>query len=113
MFEAVVIVLFAALFVAALVATICAAGSETFAQKHPLMNAALKGLMFYSFLGGIYFAVQMIFPSFTSVGFLLGSLIGSVGGAVFAYRTLLESQKQKPQNQNSELRENKLKALPN
>jgi hypothetical protein len=113
MSEAIIIVLFAALFVAALIAAICAAGSQTFAQKHPLMNAALKGFMFYSFLYAIYVIVQLIFPSFTSLGFVLGSLVGSVGGAVFGYRALLESQNQKPQNLKPELRENNLKTLPN
>jgi hypothetical protein len=44
---------------------------------------------------------------------VLGSLVGSVGGAVFGYRALLESQNQKPQNLKPELRENNLKTLPN
>jgi len=103
--------LLAALFVAALIVTICIAGSETFAQKHPLMNAVLKGSVFYSFLGGIYFTVQFLVPSFASLGFLLGLFIGSVGGAVFYHSALIENKKQKPQNPSLALSENNIKTL--
>lgn len=113
MFEAIIIALFAAIFVAVLITAIVVAGSETFAQKHPFMNAALKGLMFYSFLYGLYIVVQLIFPTLTSLGFVLGSLIGSAGGAVFAYRAILGSQNRKSENLKSDLGENNLKTLPN
>lgn len=113
MFEAIIIVLFAAFFVATLITGIVVAGSETFAQRHPLMNAALKGLMFYSFLYAIYIVLQLIFPTLNSFGFMFGSFIGSIGGAVFAYRALLESQNRKPQNLKPDLSENSLKTLPN
>lgn len=109
MSEAIIIVSFAVLFVASLIGAICASSSQTFTQKHPLINAAFKGLIFYSFLGAIYAVVQLIFPSFISVGFLFGSFIGSIGGAVFGYRVLLESQTENRKAQ----RENNLKTLPN
>jgi DMSO reductase anchor subunit len=90
-----------------------AARSETFAQNHSSLIAALKGFMFFSCVAGIYSIVELIFPSFTVKNFLLGLLVGSVGGAVFAHRFLLKSQKQKPLIPKLDLGEDKLKTLPN
>lgn len=97
MTAAIIIVLFAALFVAVLIAAICLAGSTALAQKHPLLNAAPKGLMFYNFLFAIQVIIKMINPSFASIGFMLGSFVG-IGGAVCYYYASTESHKRKLQD---------------
>jgi hypothetical protein len=86
MFEALMIGLIAALVVAVMIAAIAAGGSEGFLRKHPLVDAALKGLVFYSCLAGGHYLLQLFFPALRSNGFLIGALGGAVGGAVWTYR---------------------------